>query len=99
MMSVLKNPGSTPTTRTSIPSSSMNSASVKALRACLLAEYQLQYGVPGMRPDTEDTLMMTAPPLARMAGRAARMVRTGPQKLVSMTARALSRSMVSTGPL
>ncbi len=73
-------------------------ASVRALRACLLAEYQLPYGVPGIRPDAEETLMITPPPLARMAGRAARMVRTGPQKLVSITARALSKSMVSTDP-
>ena len=42
--------------------------------------------------------MITAPPLARMAGRAAWMVRTGPQKLVSITARAFSRSVVSTDP-
>ena len=97
-MSVLKNPGSMHATRTSIPSSSRNIASVTALRACLLAEYQLPYGVPGIRPAAEDTLMITAPPLARMAGRAARMVRTGPQKLVSITARAFSNSMVSTAP-
>ena len=97
-MPVRKNPGSTMTTFTPNPATSIRSTSDRASRANFDAWYQPFSGMMAARPAIEETITMRPSPRSRIAGRAQDDTTAGATTLTSNWSRACWADTSSTAP-